>query len=159
MLKKITHTFALLALGFTLATPAAVAAPISGNTNHSVTVEMLDELEVKYKVEDNGEIVFMVDGDCLVVIDADDEKNVFSIIAFKKLGISEENRAKALVIINKLNEDYGLKFWIDEDGDLMSQVVFDTDDMVISKKCAAASLRRILAGLEIAGEELSSLAQ
>ena len=159
MLKKITHTFALLALGFTLATPAAVAAPISGNTNHGVTVEMLDDLEVKYKVEDNGDIVFMIDDDCLVVIDADDEKNVFSIIAFKKLGISEENRAKALVIINKLNEDYGLKFWIDEDGDLMSQVVFDTDDMVISKKCAAASLRRILAGREIAGEELSSLAK
>ena len=120
---------------------------------------MLDDLEVKYKVEDNGDIVFMIDGDCLVVIDANDEKNIFSIIAYKKLGVSADNRAKALVIINKLNEDYGLKFWLDEDGDLLSQVVFDTDDMVISKKCAAASLRRILAGLDIALEELSSLAK
>ena len=159
MLKKITHAFALLALGFTLATPVAVAAPISGKSNHNVTTQMLDDLEVKYKVEDNGDIVFIVDGDCLVVIDADDEKNIFSIIAYKKLGVSADNRAKALVIINKLNEDYGLKFWLDEEGDLVSQVVFDTDDMVISKKCAAASLRRILAGLDIALEELSSLAK
>ncbi len=155
MLKKMTHVLAVLCLG---ATPAAIAGPISDNANQGVVLNVLDELEIQYSEEEDGSIVFGVDSEFIIAINADKERETLSLIAFKSMEIPAQNRAAALDIINNLNEEYGMKFWLDQDGNLYSQIVFDTIDMTVSKKCVAASIRRIFAGIEIATEQLSSLA-
>lgn len=151
MFKKFAKSFLAVSMLFALSAPATVEA----STNEDVMKTVLTELEIKFMEEDGALVLGTENG--IIVIKVDSKNDTINIAGISRLGISQINRAKAYRIINKLNQDYAVKFYLDDDGDLISQVVFDTNDMTISKTAAAANLVRVVKGLEFAEEALKGL--
>lgn len=154
MFTNCIKTLCALAFGAAMSATAEIAPP-EPNPNKEVMMCALDVLDIQY-TDEEGKLVFLADG-YIVIIDSDTERQNFTITAFNRLGIPADQRAAAYAIVNQLNVDYNMQFCIDEDGDLKVQVTFDTDNMTISSKVAASSLRRVFSGLRIGGDALSAL--
>lgn len=138
-----------------MATPV-FAAPESTNPNKEAMICALDVLDIGY-TECDGKIIFGVDDD-LIIIDSDTERQNFTVAAFMRMRIPEEKHPEAYKIVNQLNVEYNMQFCIDKDGDLKVQITFDTDNMTISSKAAATTLRRVISGMEIGATALNALA-
>lgn len=139
-----------LAAAFALAAPSVAEASAASTANYKVMKTLLKDTDVDF-TEKDGKILIKADDSLIVVMISEDE-NSMGIMGCTPLGISRSNRAKACTLINELNNEYTVKFYLDSDGDLMVQVVIDFFDTTINKETAAFSLERIVRGL-IEGEK------
>lgn len=150
MLKYFAKPMLALAAAFALAAPSVAEASAASTANYKVMKTVLKDMDVDF-TEKDGKIVIKADDSLIVVMISEDEDSM-GIMGCTPLGISRSNRAKACTLINELNNEYTVKFYLDSDGDLMVQVVIDFFDTTINKETAAFSIGRVVNGL-IEGEK------
>lgn len=139
-----------LAAAFALAAPSVAEGSAASTANYKAMKTVLKDMDVDF-TEKDGKIVIKADDSLIVVMISEDEDSM-GIMGCTPLGISRSNRAKACTLINELNNEYTVKFYLDSDGDLMVQVVIDFFDTTINKETAAFSIGRVVNGL-IEGEK------
>lgn len=139
-----------LAAAFALASPSVAEASAASTANYKVMKTVLKDMDVDF-TERDGSIVIEAD-DILIVVMITKNENSMGIMGQIPLGISRANRAKACTLINELNNEYAVKFYLDSDGYLIVQVTIDFFDTTINKETAAFSIGRVVNGL-IEGEK------
>lgn len=119
-------------------------------------VEGLKAAEIKFTLDD-GKVITKWTDDRVIVLTADEERNVFKVEGYSITSVPTSKRAAALEKVNDLNRRTSVKFFLDEDGDIRVERYVDTDDMPLSREVVRQTVGALAKGLKDGREEMMKI--
>ncbi len=151
MLKNIFKRSGKLMMAAAMASVVALplvgseAEAARGNTQ-SVFRNALSSAEVPYTIDEDNDICIKI-GDITIYVSINNSDDVVRVWGWLSTGFPKSRWNSACVTCNELNRKLDTQIWLDSDGDICCQWVFDTDDIAVSPAVAEAAVLRVINGL------------
>lgn len=94
-----------------------------------------------------GERIHIQFDDITIMVTIDDSSDVVSVFGWISTSFPRSSWTSACVTCNDLNRRLDQQIWLDSDGDICCQWIFDTDDMQVSPAVAFAAVTSVYNGL------------
>ena len=152
MLKNIFKRGSKLMMAAAMASVVALplvgseAEAARGNTQ-SVFRNVLSSKNIPYTIDEDNDIRISV-GDITVYVSINNSDDVVLVWGWIPTSLPRSRWNSACVTCNELNSKLDTQVWLDSDGDIRCQWVFDTDDIAVSPAVAEAAVSRVLNGLQ-----------
>lgn len=121
-----------------------------------IAESVLNKNELHY-VKVNPEVIHLQMSGATIAIAADEERSVVKIQGYISVGLEGDKLTEAYKLVNEWNCDHVVKYYIDNDGDMMTEWFIDTEDGAFNEMVFNAGFGRIVSALREAKEPVMKL--